>query len=133
VNMINFSAPVTPVVVVEQPAPVTRQEVAVRPAPVARATHKLVAPADWSWEQLRDYVLAEIQRVHGLQPRIDEHKEAAIFQSYLKRYGADAVRIAKYAFEVAGGYWKGGPISVYRFCRASDDFFGAVILQRLAD
>lgn len=90
-----------------------------------------VADEAWGWEELRDYVVRQIFQVVGTFPR-DRAKEKSIFSAFLGRFGPDAPRIARYAFEIAGGYWKNAPISVNRFCKASDAYFGQPILEHLA-
>ncbi len=92
-----------------------------------------VAKADenWTWSDLRDYVVGEIERRFGVFPR-DVRKEAGIFKSYLTRY-PNAAAITRYAFEVADGYWAGAPVSVNRWCRGSDPYFSDPIAKRLAE
>lgn len=89
--------------------------------PIPSATHKLTSVGGWEWRELRDYVVAEIEKRFGPQPR-DAKKEASIFKSFLSRHD-DAVEIAKYAFEITDGWWAGAPIGVNRFCIASDAYF----------
>lgn len=86
----------------------------------------------WSWSDLRDYVVTQIEQRHGTFPR-DFKKEAAIFKSFLARHGDKAGAIAKFAFEVEGGYWAGAPISINRFCKNSDVFYADVITARLVE
>lgn len=88
---------------------------------------------EWGWDALRDYVVAEIEARFGAFPR-DGKKEYGIFTSFVGRWGSDAAQaIARYAFEVCDGRWAGAPISVTRFCKGSDPFFGAVIAQRIGE
>jgi hypothetical protein len=84
--------------------------------------------AQWSWSDLRDYVVHEIERRFGTFPR-DAKKEFGIFSRFVKEHGEQAAAIAKYAFEVCDGWWQGAPISVNRFCKGSD--FAAPIKQSL--
>lgn len=88
--------------------------------------------AQWAWDDLRDYVVHEIETLFGPFPR-DNIKEASIFKSFLGRYGDKAPAIARHAFEVHGGRWGGAPISVNRFCKASDQYFADVIAKDLAE
>jgi hypothetical protein len=77
--------------------------------------------------------VAQIAEHFGPFPR-DARKEHAIFRRFFNEYGTDAIAIAKFAFgPVCGGMWRGAPISVNRFCKASDDYFAKAILERLAD
>lgn len=107
------------------------------PAPVARVgqdavAHTMKPDAEWEWRDLRDYVMREMESVHGPQVR-DSLKEKSIFSSFIKRHGAvDAVAVARYAFGFSKGMWANAPISVNRFCKASDPFFADPIKQRLA-
>jgi hypothetical protein len=94
------------------------------------ASHLLKPDAQWSWEDLRDYVMAQIIAYHGPQLR-NPVKEAAIFKGFLARYGDKAVAIARFAFEQQRGMWQRAPISVTRFCKGSDVYFGDVIAKRL--
>lgn len=85
----------------------------------------------WSWQDLRDYVTYEIESRFGPFPR-DAGRETGIFKSFHARWGADKARaIAEYAFEIQGGRWAGAPVSIWRFMRSSDDFFGGAIMARL--
>lgn len=94
-------------------------------------THLMVESQNWSWEQLRDYTLGQIQALHGPQPR-NPVKEKAIFQSFIDRWGpSNASSIAKYAFEISHGMWQRAPISVNRFTKNSDPFFAQVIATQL--
>lgn len=87
---------------------------------------------EWGWEALRDYVVHEIETRFGAFPR-DSKKEYGIFSSFVSRWGASmAQAIARHAFEVCDGRWAGAPVSVTRFCKGSDPFFGAVIADRLS-
>lgn len=86
----------------------------------------------WSWSDLRDYVVREIQSRFGPFPR-NPKTEASIFKSFLGRHEGHAPAIARFAFESHDGYWCGAPISVNRFCKASDAYFAAVILASLAE
>jgi hypothetical protein len=111
------------------------------PAPVLRATVSFSVPVittaviparsdlvvtAWGWEQLRDYVIAGIERTSGPFPR-NFLTEPSIFKSFIGRYGVDAQEIARAAFEVHAGYWRGAPVSVTRFAKGNDPFFGDVI------
>jgi hypothetical protein len=87
---------------------------------------------DWDWGDLRDYVIREIEKRHGPQVR-EPMKEKAIFGSFIKRHGAaQSVAIAEFAFDLSNGMWQSAPISVNRFCKASDPFFADPIKQRLS-
>lgn len=95
------------------------------------ATYLTVPEESWGWEELRDYVVHEIEAKQGPQPR-DFRKEAGIFKSFMARYGDQSVAIAKVAFgPVFDGVWRSAPITVTRFCKGSDPYFGDVILKRL--
>lgn len=112
-------------------APVIVQTVTSRPLPETSAGYMAKAEGQWGWDDLRDYVIREIEARHGAQAR-DYKKEAGIFKSFMTRYGADAVPIARLAFSpVFDGWWKSAPISVTRFCKASDPYFGDVLRSRL--
>lgn len=87
---------------------------------------------DWAWDDLRDYVVAEVEQRFGTFPR-DSRKEAAIFKSFLSRWPEKAQAIAKYAFEVEDGRWAGAPISINRFCKGSDPYFSEKIVERVVE
>jgi hypothetical protein len=94
------------------------------------STHLLTS--NWDWRQLRDYVITEIEKRFGVQPRLQATREASIFKSFLTRFPDGlAVRIAQFAFDVEDGWWSGAPIAVTRFCVASDEFFARPIVERL--
>jgi hypothetical protein len=121
------SIPVTKIVEVN--ADVINETVIATPS---KAKTYLATEEDyWGWKELRDFVVAEIEKYHGPQPR-DFTKEASIFKSFMTRYPDNAVSIAKFAFgPVAKGMWRGAPISVTRFCKASDPYFSDVIIASL--
>lgn len=87
----------------------------------------------WSWSQLRDYVVAEIESRHGPIPNRDTMKESSIFKRFLAAHGEMAGPIAEYAFEVCNGRWRNAPISTYRFCANSDDYFASIIKRRISE
>lgn len=106
---------------------------AIKPEPrvvVESATHLLTSPEDWNWDQLRDYVMGQIQAIHGPQVR-NPVKEKAIFQGFLNRWGSKSSSIAKFAFDISQGVWQRAPISVNRFTKNSDPFFAQVIADQL--
>jgi len=111
------------------PAIPTVQET-VRLTPVAGAAYLMKDDADWTWEDLRDYVMGQIVAHHGPQLR-NPVKEAGIFKGFMARYGVQAVGIARFAFEQQRGMWQRAPISVTRFCKGSDPYFADVIAKRL--
>lgn len=90
----------------------------------------LTDAADWSWQQLRDYVVAQIIDRHGPFPR-DAVKEAGVFKGFSARWGRQAGPIAVVAFETFHGVWRSAPIAITRFAKGSDPFFAAVIAARL--
>lgn len=83
----------------------------------------------WGWRELRDYVVTKTTEINGPFPR-NEVKEASIFKAFLTRWGPEKSQlIARLAFESHGGLWRGAPIRVERFCRSSDPYFAALIIQ----
>jgi hypothetical protein len=119
-------------VVLNDTIPVVTETVTVRPVRRVEQgkTYVGVDPANWDADALLSYVATQIQRLHGPFPR-DPKKETAIMRSFLNRWGDRAGAIAQYAFEVSGGMWRGSPVGITRFCKASDAYFGQVILDRL--
>jgi hypothetical protein len=102
---------------------------------VQSSTHLLVEPSAWSWEQLRDYVVSRLESIPDHPGvRRDPVREKAIFSGFLKRYGARAVEIARFALETqqTPGWWHSAPIQPTRFCRGSDPYFAEAILAQLA-
>lgn len=95
-----------------------------------RTAYMATSDDQWSWQDLRDYVFREIESRFGPQPR-DPKIEAGIFKGFIGRWGADAAAIARHAFEVADGYWKGAPISRSRFTQNCDPYFAQPIAERL--
>jgi hypothetical protein len=85
---------------------------------------------DWTWEQIRDFVVAGIEQNVGYFPR-NPLTESGIFKSFKSRWGDLAGPIAIYSIDVAGGWWQNAPISVNRFCKGSDAYFSAIIAERL--
>jgi len=126
----DFDEPSTlPVVQVVSAAPAVVERVTATPLSSSRGF--LARPdTQWTWEDLRDYVVGQVEQRFGAFPR-NFHKELGIFKSFMARYPDQAVAIARYAFEVKDGYWSGAPVSVTRFCRGSDRWFAEVIVARL--
>jgi hypothetical protein len=102
----------------------------VRLTPVAGAAYLMKDDADWTWEDLRDYVMGQIVVFHGPQLR-NSTKEAAIFRSFVARFEGKSVGIARFAFEQQRGMWQRAPITVTRFCKGSDPYFSDIIVKRL--
>lgn len=130
-SLVNFDDDVVtaPSVTVEQaPAPVIKQTVVARPS--ASSTHVMKPVESWGWEEVRDYVVSSIEKIHGPFPR-NFKTEGSIFKSFTNRWGTQAGRIAQVAFEDYEGMWKGSPISVNRFCIGSDPYFAQPISERL--
>lgn len=131
-TLINFDDDVivatAPTVIVETPTLVVTEHVHTTPVP--SATHVMAPVEEWGWEELRDYVVSSIEKTHGPFPR-NMKTEHSIFKSFAKRWGSQAGPIARYAFEVSDGMWRGAPISVNRFCLNSDTWFAEPILARL--
>lgn len=100
--------------------------------PVAARSDLLVEETKWSWQELRDYVVSQIEQRFGPFPR-DARKEYGIFNRFLTEHGENGIRAAKAAFEIYDGWWNGAPISVNRFTRGSDPYFVTPILERLDD
>lgn len=118
----------TSVTVTQPAAPVIVERVVVRQIP--SATHLLKSESDWGWEEVRDYVVRAIEQAHGPFPR-NSKTEHSIFKGFVKRWGSQAGPIARFVFEQTGGMWKGAPVSVNRFCQASDKYFAQPISERL--
>lgn len=109
-----------------------REVVTVRPRANQDRAYLAKPDQEWDWRELRDYVVDQIERQHGLFPR-NSKQEYGIFSRFANTFGADAPAIARFAFEVEGGFWLGAPISVTRFCKGSDPFFAQPIIERLRE
>lgn len=101
-----------------------------RITPVAAAAYLLKDDSAWTAEDLRDYVMGQVEAFHGPQPR-NTVKEMAIFKAFLGRWGAKAPAIARFVFEVQRGMWRTAPVSVNRFTVKCDPYFADVIADRL--
>lgn len=125
------SARTAPVTEVVTEAPVVVEKVTVTRVRDTSAGYLTKPDAGWAWDDLRDYVVHEIEARHGAQAR-DFRKESGIFKGFLSRYGDQAVPIARLAFSpVFDGMWRSAPIAVTRFTKGSDPYFGDILLQRL--
>jgi hypothetical protein len=113
---------------VVETVPVVTEKVHV--TPVSGASYLLKEDSQWTWEDLRDYVMGQIEQYHGPQLR-NAMKEASVFKGFMNRHGSQAVAIARFAFEVQRGMWQRAPISVNRFCKGSDPYFADPIKERL--
>lgn len=113
-----------------QTAPTIVQQVTIEQVPAR--SDLLVETDHWGWSELRDYVASEIISRFGPFPR-DSRKEYGIFNRYFGEFGQDGIKVAQFAFgPVCDGWWGGAPVSINRFCRASDPYFSIPILDRLA-
>jgi hypothetical protein len=110
------------------PAAVT-QEIIVTAGGAAERVDTL-PPEDWGPAELEAYTLARITEFHGEQLPCKNSRD--IFEQFLARYGADAVRIARAAFDVHRGMWLGAPVSVARFGASSDRIFADRVRAALA-
>lgn len=117
---------------IKQQAPVEiTQTVTTAQLGSAEATYLLKPSEQWSWGDLRDYVITEAEKRSGAQIR-NVAKEAGIFKGFISRYGIiDAVMVAMAAFEIYEGVWYSAPIGVSRFTKGNDPYFADVILQRM--
>lgn len=111
-------------------APTVRDTVDVTPTPIETRAFLAKPDAQWTWEDLRDYVVTQIEAKFGPWPR-DSKKEYGIFKRFHSQWGALAPRIARYAFDNCDGWWSSAPIRIERFCKGSDPYFAIPIAERL--
>jgi hypothetical protein len=76
-----------PTLTVEEAVRMVREEVGIQPQGPSKTTHIALADEQWGWEQLRDYVVTQIEKVNGIFPR-NRITEKAIFTSFAKRWGS---------------------------------------------
>jgi len=94
--------------------------------------HVIDSGEEWDWRALRDYVVRRSVEVHGPFPN-NPGKEASIFRAFISRWGPERSQaIARIAFDVYGGFWRGAPIRVERFAKGSDPFFAEVLAAEAA-
>lgn len=120
--------------------PVVREQVTVTPLPASApqpetkpgipSFHVPPLASTLEWEILRDYVVEQIEAVHGPFPR-EPRRENTIFMAFYGRWEDLALPIAKHVFEEAGGFWLGAPVSVARFEKSSDTVFAMKIASLL--
>jgi hypothetical protein len=120
--------------------PVVQEKVTVTPLPAPApqpetkpgipSFHVPPLASSLDWEQLRDYVVEQIEAIHGPFPR-EPRRENTIFMGFYGRWEDLALPIAKHAFEEAKGFWLGAPVSVARFERSSDAVFATKIAAQL--
>ena len=108
------------------------------PAPAPRLA-EVVAPSSGRtdlvgtgepWEQLRDYVVSQIEDRWGPMPR-NPIKEKSIFTSFVNRYGDKAMAIARAACETHRCEWRSAPLSVSRFTKGCDPYFSDILAKRV--
>lgn len=132
--MIDFGQlhrPKTEAEVLSQAPAVVTQEVTTSRTGTTESSFLLKPAGQWTWQDLRDYVITQAEKRFGPQVR-DPKKEAGIFKGFIARHGIeDAVTVAMAAFEVFEGTWRSAPIGVTRFTRGNDPFFADIILARL--
>jgi hypothetical protein len=93
-------------------------------------------PGRWGWKELRDYVVTEIEARFGPMPNRNLHHEYGIFTRFVAPrekggWGEQAKDIARFAFEVMDGRWRGRQVSIYHFSKNQDREFAEVIAARL--
>lgn len=117
--------------IVQQVPVQVRQEVTTSRVGTAESAYLLKPAAQWTWEDLRDYVITEAEKRGGPQIR-NAAKEAGILKAFINRHGiADAVLVAQAAFEIYEGVWRSTPVTVTRFTKNNDSYFAEVILGRV--
>lgn len=120
-QMVTAAVTVTP-----EPAPV------IAPVPGAlRASYLAVEDVEWTWKDLRDYVVSQLAQRRIAYPSIPAERLASIFKGFSKRWGDKAPAIARYAFDICDGYWLNAPITPARFAANSDPYFADTIAPRL--
>lgn len=104
----------------------------VRVAPLSsRVSHHSKPIEQWNWSDLRDYLITNIEAVHGPQVR-DPRKEAGILKAFIARWGIEqAFVIAQAACEFYGCVWRNTPLTISRFAQGSDPYFAQVIADKL--
>jgi hypothetical protein len=129
--MLDFDLNLKPATIaVKDVAPIVKETVTVMPVKTQGASYVMKDEQAWGWSDLRDYVMREIEKRHGPQVR-DPKREAGIFKSFMSRWPEQSVEIAKTAFgPVYDGMWHNAPISINRFCKASDGYFAQVIASK---
>jgi hypothetical protein len=120
--------------------PVVQEQVTVTPLPAPApqpetkpgipSFHVPPLASSLEWEKVRDYVVERIEAVHGPFPR-ETRRENTTFMAFYARWEDLALPIATYAFEEAGGFWLGAPVSVARFEKSSDAAFAMKIAEKL--
>lgn len=126
-----YDGPVTtaPTATTTTVTPITTQATATAITPAA---HLIKPDEQWTPEDLRDYILAEVvKRQPAAAQRRNPAMEMAICRAFSERHGANAPRIARYAFTIAQGWWNSSPIDFRRFSKASDAYFADIIIGRL--
>jgi hypothetical protein len=110
----------------------TRAQVTVTATPSTKASAFLLKRAmDWTWQDLRDYVITEITERFGV-PQRDALKESIIFKAFIERHGiVNAVLIATCAYRIHHGIWRSAPITVTRFTKNNDPYFADVLLAQV--
>lgn len=120
--------------------PVVQEQVTVTPLPAPApqpetkagipSFHVPAIASSLDWELLRDYVVEQIEAVHGPFPR-EPRRENTTFMAFYGRWEDLALPIAKYVFEQSQGFWLGAPVSVARFEKSSDAAFAMKIATLL--
>lgn len=130
-HLMGGGQPAPAVVQPEPTAVVVQEEATVVLQANAHHTYLGKPDASWGWEELRDYIVDQIEKIHGPFVRVTG-KEFGIVNGFISRWGAaDAVAITRYAFETSGGYWVNAPITLTRFTKGNDPFFAQPIIERL--
>ena len=102
----------------------------VTPVTAAQAARTARPPGAWSAADVGAYITEEILRAHG--PQLPAREAQAVLQAFCQRFTVPvAARIARAAFEIYRGMWRGAPITRRRFGATNDPFFAEPILAAL--
>jgi hypothetical protein len=85
--------------------------------------------SEWTWEDLRDYVVDSITEVAG-PVDFDPKKANAVFRSFHGRH-ENAVAIARYVFDILHGLWYSTPVGINNFYKGQDPYFAEPITKLL--
>lgn len=105
------------------------EEVTVTPVSPELAALAGKPDEEWTEADLALFITQETERLNG--PQLPVADAAGILSGFWSRYGHDAVRIARRAFEAHQGQWRGAPVTLRRFADSQDGFFAGPLLAEV--
>lgn len=98
-------------------------------AKVTSKGYLLKEDLDWDWQDLRDFILDEMES-RGISVDEPAAKVSGIIKSFFKRWDLKGIAIARNIFEIREGQWYNHPITITNFCENQDPYFAKPVFDQ---